>query len=133
MYLCWQNDNTVLGVATTEEIAQSMCSEYGDSYMYIEENKAHRDYEETTELVKYNIDNKFLTYQECLDKGIQFTEPDKQYRNKKNGKIYTVTGEVLNCTNKQDGQEMFMYKVDDCNLTFVRSKEEFNQKFEEIK
>lgn len=133
MYLCWQNDNTVLGVATTEEIAQSMCSEYGDSYMYIEENKAHRDYEETTELVKYNIDNKFLSYPECLDKGIQFTEPDKQYRNKKNGKIYTVTGEVLNCTNEQDGQEMFMYKVDDCNLTFVRSKEEFNQKFEEIK
>ena len=133
MYLCWQNDNTVLGVATTEEIAQSMCSEYGDSYMYIEENKGHRDYEETTELVKYNIDNKFLTYQECLDKGIQFTEPDKQYRNKKNGKIYTVTGEVRNCTNEQDGQEMFMYKVDDCNLTFVRSKEEFNQKFEEIK
>ena len=101
--------------------------------MYIEENKAHRDYEETTELVKYNIDNEFLTYQECLDKGIQFTEPDKQYKNKKNGKIYTVTGEVLNCTNEQDGQEMFMYKVDDCNLTFVRSKEEFNQKFEEIK
>ena len=133
MYLCWQNDNTILGVATTEEIAQSMCSEYGDSYMYIEENKAHRDYEETTELVKYNIDNKFLTYEECLDKGIKFTESDKQYRNKKNGKIYTVTGEALNCTNAQDGQEMFMYKVDDCNLTFVRSKEEFNQKFEEIK
>ena len=41
--------------------------------MYIEENKAHRDYVETTELVKYNIDNEFLTYQECLDKGIQFT------------------------------------------------------------
>ena len=133
MYLCWQNDNTVLGVATTEEIAQSMCSEYGDSYMYIEENIACREHVETTELVKYNIDNEFLSYQECLDKGIQFTEPDKQYRNKKNGKIYTVTGEVLNCTNKQDGQEMFMYKVDDCELTFVRSKEEFNEKFEFVK
>ena len=133
MYLCWQNDNTVLGVATTEEIAQNLCSEYGDSYMYIEENKAHRDYEETTELVKYNIDNKFLSYQECLDKGIKFTEPDKQYRNKKNGKIYTVTGEALNCTNVQDGQEMFIYNVDDCELTFVRSKEEFNEKFERVK
>ena len=133
MYLCWQNDNTVLGVATTEETAQSMCSEYGDSYMYIEENIACREHVETTELVKYNIHNKFLTYQECLDKGIKFTKPDKQYRNKKNGKIYTVTGEVLNCTNKQDGQEMFMYKVDDCNLTFVRSKEEFNEKFEFVK
>ena len=133
MYLCWQNDNTVLGVATTEEIAQNLCSEYGDSYMYIEENIACREHVETTELVKYNIYNKFLTYQECLDKGIKFTKPDKQYRNKKNGKIYTVIGEALNCTNAQDGQEMFMYKVDDCNLTFVRSKEEFNQKFEEIK
>ena len=132
MYLCWQNDNTVLGVATTEEIAQNLCSEYGDSYMYIEEDKAHRDYEETTELVKYNIDNKFLSYQECLDKGIKFTKPDKQYRNKKNGKIYTVTGNALNCTNAQDGQEMFMYKVDDCNLTFVRSKEEFYEKFEKL-
>ena len=132
MYLCWQNDNTVLGVATTEETAQSMCSEYGDSYMYIEENIACREHVETTELVKYNIHNKFLTYQECLDKGIKFTKPDKQYRNKKNGKIYTVTGEVLNCTNKQDGQEMFMYKVDDCNLTFVRSKEEFYEKFEKL-
>ena len=78
MYLCWQNDNTILGVATTEETAQYMCSEYGDSYMYIEENNAHRDYEETTELVKYNIDSKFLTYQECLDRGIQFIETDKQ-------------------------------------------------------
>ena len=133
MYLCWQNDNTVLGVATTEEIAQNLCSEYGDSYMYIEENIACREHVETTELVKYNIDNKFLSYQECLDKGIKFTKPDKQYRNKKNGKIYTVTGEVLNCTNKQDGQEMFMYKVDDCELTFVRSKEEFNEKFEFVK
>ena len=37
-----------------------------------------RDYEETTELVKYNIDNKFLSYQECLDRGIQFIETDKQ-------------------------------------------------------
>ena len=133
MYLCWQNDNTILGVATTEETAQSMCSEYGDSYMYIEEDKAHRDYEETTELVKYNIDNKFLSYQECLDKEIKFTEPDKQYRNKKNGKIYTVTGEALNCTNAQDGQEMFIYNVKDCELTFVRSKEEFNEKFERVK
>ena len=133
MYLCWQNDNTVLGVATTEETAQSMCSEYGDSYMYIEENIACREHVETTELVKYNIHNKFLTYQECLDKGIKFTKPDKQYRNKKNGKIYTVTGKALNCTNAQDGQEMFMYKVDDCNLTFVRSKEEFNEKFEFVK
>lgn len=133
MYLCWQNDNTILGVATTEEIAQSMCSEYGDSYMYIEEDKAHRDYEETTELVKYNIDNKFLSYQECLDKGIKFTEPDKQYRNKKNCKIYTVTGEALNCTNAQDGQEMLIYKVSDCDLTFVRSKEEFYEKFEFVK
>ena len=133
MYLCWQNDNTVLGVATTEEIAQSMCSECGDSYMYIEENIACREHVETTELVKYNIHNKFLTYQECLDKGIKFTKPDKQYRNKKNGKIYTVTGEALNCTNAQDGQEMFIYNVDDCELTFVRSKEEFNEKFEFVK
>ena len=132
MYLCWQNDNTVLGVATTEEIAQSMCSEYGDSYMYIEENKAHRDYVETTELVKYNIDNEFLSYQECLDKGIQFTEPDKQYRNKKNGKIYTVTGECLNCTNAQDGQEMYIYKVEGSDLTFARSKQEFHEKFTKV-
>ena len=33
---------------------------------------------ETPELVTYNIDNKFLSYQECLDRGIQFIETDKQ-------------------------------------------------------
>ena len=57
-----------------------------------------------------------------------------KYRNLKKGTIYEVlqTG-IINCTNAQDGQEMFMYKVDDCNLTFVRSKEEFNEKFEFVK
>ena len=37
LYLCWQNDNTVLGVATSEEEAQKMCSEYADAYMPIQE------------------------------------------------------------------------------------------------
>ena len=72
MYLCWQNDNTILGVVTTEEIARNMCSEYGDSYMYIEENVACRENVDTTKLVKYNIDNNLLSYKECIEKGIKF-------------------------------------------------------------
>lgn len=55
-----------------------------------------------------------------------------KYRNKKNGKTYTVIGEVINCTNEQDGQKMYLYKQDECELTFVREINEFNIKFERI-
>lgn len=55
------------------------------------------------------------------------------YRNKKNGKIYILIAEAINCTNAQDGQKMYIYKQDDCPLTFVRSQEEFHEKFEEVK
>lgn len=55
-----------------------------------------------------------------------------KYKNKKNGKIYTVIGEALNCTNAQDGQKMYIYTVEDSDLTFVRSIDEFNEKFEKV-
>lgn len=55
------------------------------------------------------------------------------YKNNKNGKIYEVIGECLNCTNAQDGQEMFIYRLSDHDLIFVRSKEEFYKKFTSLK
>lgn len=58
--------------------------------------------------------------------------------NKKNGKTYQVINEnILNCTNAQDGEVMYLYRVysekvldeNGKEKLFVRSKEEFLQKF----
>lgn len=56
---------------------------------------------------------------------------DHVWINRKNGKHYVVLGEVINCTNAQDGQIMIYYRfVDDCTvLPFVREKNEFFEKF----
>lgn len=70
MYLCWQNDNTVLGVATTEEDAQNMCTEYGDSYMYLEENVAQRRNVDSTPLCYYRTNSGFETWKELVEKGL---------------------------------------------------------------
>lgn len=60
------------------------------------------------------------------------------WKNKKNGKLYEVLNRnILNCTNAQDGQVMFLYRVysdkvlnpDGSEMLFVRSKEEFEIKF----
>lgn len=69
-YLCWQNDNTILGVATSEESAKNMCSEEGDSYMVIETDVAERRNIETTELVIYNTRYGFLSYDEITTRGL---------------------------------------------------------------
>lgn len=62
-YLCWDNDNTVLGIATSEKNAQKMCSKTGQSYMPVELNQAETDYVETTALCTYNIWGKFYPYE----------------------------------------------------------------------
>lgn len=58
---------------------------------------------------------------------------DRIYVNKKNGKKYLVLGNVINCTNVQDGQKMILYKSteigDDEVKYFVREEEEFFNKF----
>ena len=73
MYLCWQNDGSILGVATSEENAQEMCSELGDSYMSVQENYAQRKSVETTPMCIYNTKYGFLNYEECLKKGMKFS------------------------------------------------------------
>lgn len=55
------------------------------------------------------------------------------YRNKKNGKLYSVIGQAINCTNAQDGQRMVIYELPGCDFTFVRCLYEFQEKFEEVK
>jgi hypothetical protein len=54
-----------------------------------------------------------------------------KYRNKKNGKVYIVLGEVIDCTNERDGTVCILY-TDEKKL-FVREKNEFFEKFEKVK
>ncbi|MGL4999985.1 MAG: hypothetical protein ACRC5W_08585 [Cetobacterium sp.] len=63
------------------------------------------------------------------------------WKNNKNGKLYEVLNyNILNCTNEQDGQTMYLYKVFservlDCNgkeIIFVRSENEFKTKFTKL-
>ena len=58
----------------------------------------------------------------------------KKYRNKKKGTLYELLNDsVINCTNANDGQIMVMYKsLDNPKLIFVREKQEFFVKFEEV-
>ena len=53
-----------------------------------------------------------------------------KYRNKKNGKIYIVFGEVIDCTNERDGTICILYN--DGQKLFVREKKEFFEKFEKV-
>jgi hypothetical protein len=47
---------------------------------------------------------------------------------KKTGNEYTVTGEILNCTNAQSGQTMIIYQRN--SVSFVRAWREFLRKFD---
>lgn len=60
------------------------------------------------------------------------------WKNNKNGKLYEVLNyNILNCTNAQDGQKMYLYKVFSEEVLdskgnerlFVRSEDEFKIKF----
>lgn len=46
-----------------------------------------------------------------------------KYKNKKNGKIYIVLGEIIDCTNERDGTICILYN-DGRNL-FVRERKSF--------
>ena len=70
--------------------------------------------------------------------GIWFSDnlrPKKKFRNKKNGKAYVVENEeVINCTNAQDSQVMYLYYCEqEPMVKYVRRVEEFKEKFEEIR
>lgn len=54
-----------------------------------------------------------------------------KYKNKKNGKIYIVLGEVVDYTNEREGTICILYN-DGKNL-LIREKEEFFEKFEKVK
>lgn len=74
VYLCWQYDNTILGIASSEKKAQEMCSELGESYMKIELNRSERQDLDATVFCKHHVKEGFLTYQECLDRGYTFSK-----------------------------------------------------------
>ncbi|MGL4947446.1 MAG: hypothetical protein ACRDAQ_02360 [Cetobacterium sp.] len=63
------------------------------------------------------------------------------WKNNKNGKLYEVLNyNILNCTNEQDGEVMYLYRVFsetvlDSNgkeIIFVRSEDEFKIKFTKL-
>ncbi|MGL6065723.1 MAG: hypothetical protein ACRC0R_01500 [Cetobacterium sp.] len=63
------------------------------------------------------------------------------WKNNKNGKLYEVLNyNILNCTNEQDGEVMYLYRVFsetvlDSNgkeMIFVRSEDEFKIKFTKL-
>lgn len=58
-----------------------------------------------------------------------------KFKHLKTGDTYEmVRDDVINCTNANDHQTMVLYKRDGFpDLIFVREKEEFYQKFQEIK
>lgn len=68
VFICWQNDGSILGIATTEENARKMCTESEDAYLAIEPNVAKRESINTTKLCMYNVDGSFLNYSEYRKK-----------------------------------------------------------------
>lgn len=72
VYICWQNDNTILGVASSEEKAQEMCSELGEAYMSIRLDEVERENIDTTELCIHHVKEGFKTYDECIELGYTF-------------------------------------------------------------
>jgi len=55
----------------------------------------------------------------------------KYYKNIKTSHVYLFLGEVINATNKNDGQKMILY--DDRKGTYyVRETKEFYEKFEKF-
>ena len=65
------------------------------------------------------------------DRDLKNEDMHRQYRNKKNQKIYTVLDlDLINCTNAVDGQRMVLYTID--GKQFAREYKEFMLKFEEV-
>lgn len=62
--------------------------------------------------------------------GNTLPSPGQAYRNNKNGRLYRVTGSLINATNAQDGQLMVKY-VPEANpeQEFARELGEFHEKF----
>lgn len=58
----------------------------------------------------------------------------RKFKHLKTGNMYEMIREdVINCTNANDHQIMVLYKRDGYpDLIFVREKQEFYQKFQEI-
>ena len=73
-YLCWDKDNTVLGVATDEENAKNMCKQTNQAYMPILLNVACTDNAKADKLCTYNVEGKFLTYEQVLANGYTFSD-----------------------------------------------------------
>lgn len=57
-----------------------------------------------------------------------------RYKNKKTGKFYAMLAAGVDCTNSRDGLMVVVYSPeDDQHMIFVRERNEFYEKFEEVK
>lgn len=55
------------------------------------------------------------------------------YRNKKNGRLYDVLSQVIDCTNSRDGTQVTLYAPHGSTVPhYVRETQEFYQKFERV-
>ena len=80
VYLCWQCDNSILGIASSKKEAMRMCTNIGDSFMPVELNVPERNSIDSTPLCIFCTQFGFLSYEECLKKGYTFkgSEKDEQ-------------------------------------------------------
>lgn len=74
VFLVWDNNDILLGVAEDEDKAKAMCTEIGDSYNEIVANVAERNNINKTELCTYKTSCGFLTYAEAIRNGININK-----------------------------------------------------------
>lgn len=77
VYVCWDNDGSVLGIATTVDKAQEICKNPGQAYMKIATNVAEYLNVDSTELCIHNVNGMFLTYNEAVKHGVIFYSAKK--------------------------------------------------------
>ena len=67
LYLCWNNESKIKGVATSKKHAEEMCNEIGDCYLKVEPNVVPNKDTEITELATHHTQFGFFTYNEAVD------------------------------------------------------------------
>ena len=67
MYICWAKNNTILGIASTEERAREMCSKVGDCYLKVVPDVKFSEDINVTKLCVHNTSQGFLTYDEATE------------------------------------------------------------------
>lgn len=67
LYLCWNNESKIKGVATSKKHAEEMCNEIGDCYHKIVPNTVPEEDIEITKMSVHHTQLGFFTYDEAVD------------------------------------------------------------------